>query len=276
MSSRYLACVVLLTGCFDEGGDTAQTEAAITIADSLASFADITANMTTDPSATADALTRFVRMPVAASNLLEQPFDAGAAGAARLAQTPADLPGCVATQGPSGCDFFVATECAGGGFTFDGVGTRTCTGCELDPQQPDVLGLCSYAWDMDLGFSNPDAGITIAMNTRGQQSVDKDEVTANLVFGPYTLTNGGNSQAGNVRVCACGTAIVAELPQGRRLVNSSFVVKDFDTGNAQRCALVEFNGNGDPTSRLDQPAACACADGITCSGDLLPPPVEAP
>jgi hypothetical protein len=232
---------------------------------------DIMANLTIDPGAAADALTRFVKMPVAANNLLEQPFELEAVGsAARVAATrPAELPGCVTTTGPSGCDDFQAASCEGGGFTFTGDGHRRCTTetCMMDPPVADVLGSCDYTWNIQLGFSNPDAGIEMSMTTVGSQTVAQAEVRADLFFGPYTLTNGNNSQSGNVRVCACGTANVAELPQGRRLVNSSFVVKDYDTGRPQRCALVTFNGNGDPTSTVEQPRACACDDGVTCAGD---------
>jgi hypothetical protein len=137
----------------------------------------------------------------------------------------------------------------------------------MDPPSADVTGSCDYAWNLDLGFSNPDLGVTMDMNTTGTLTKDKDEVTANLFFPRFSLVNGNSSVSGAIQVCSCGPAIVADLPQGRRLVNSSFVVKDFDTGLPQRCALVEFNGNGDPTSTVDNAEACVCRDGSTCSGN---------
>jgi len=258
---RRALLLIALAGCFEEGGDTRREDAANVIADSLLSFADIQANLTTNPSAAGEALTRFVKLPVAAGTLLEQPFDASRVDAiARAAPVlPGGIPSCLTTSGTTGCDGFATNagdSCVAGNFAFTGTGSRTCGGCELDPPTPD-LASCDYNWNLDLSFTTSDFSLT--MTTVGSASIDTSGATADVSFGPYRLTSGSYTPVGSVRVCVCGTL---QFTEGQRLIDSSFVVKDF-TG--ARCARVEFDGDGHPTARADVPLACTCSDGITCA-----------
>ena len=254
-TSYVLLSGLALGGCFDEGGDTQRTAAANTVVDSLIAFSDIQANLTTDPVKAADALVKFVRTPVAANNLIAQPFDlAGATPVKRVASL--GVPDCLTTSGPVGCDGFVTNaQCEAGDFTFTGNASRTCPdGPDPNSACDDVLGRCTYNWNLDLGYTT--SSFALHMTTTGPVTVAKDDIQADVSFN-FTLVNGTNTVAGNLRVCSCG-AITVDAGPPRMVVNSSFVVKD--NVAPQRCALVVFDAQG----AMSSSSACICADSTTC------------
>jgi hypothetical protein len=261
MKSCLLVCAVLMTACLDEGGDDHQTLAATATAEGLLAFADLSDNLTTDPGKAADALLKFLGTPIAARELVSPPFQfASEPTVERLA--PADLPGCVTTTGPAGCDSFAATECVAGNFEFTGSGSRMCPGC---PDNPDTLGACTYSWNLDVGYSDERFDLKL-QETSGTETVSPTEITANVTF-PYRLSVdrlANSFTAGLIEVCACGPLTIDQGPP-RKLVRGEFVVKD-RVGSvidlfkpAQRCAQVTFNDDV-PTSILQ----CSCSDGVTC------------
>src|SRR5262245_13063973 len=70
----WVVGAVVLAGCFDEGGDAAQTQAAITTAQGLIAFGDIHSNLETDPGKAGEALLDFIKWPVAANSLITPPL----------------------------------------------------------------------------------------------------------------------------------------------------------------------------------------------------------
>lgn len=253
--------VLVASGCFEEGGEDAQRQAAEATADGILAFPDLTNNVTTDAVAAGDALAKFLKTPIAADALLSPPFQLGSSVevAKRITARPADLPGCVATTGEPGCDSLAASQCVAGSFTFDGGGSRTCEGC---PDEPDVLGTCSYSWSMTVGFADPEVG-TLEATTTGFVTRDVDSITGEMTFGPFKLTDPADNTIveGSIKVCACQKLTVSEGPP-RRLVDSQFVVKDLVGPLSRgRCALVTFNGDGIASSELK----CSCPDNATCA-----------
>lgn len=246
--------VWLGVGCFDEGGDGARTEAARAMAESLLAFPQIQANLDTNPGASGEALLKFVKTPVAAEGVLERPFDPAAAhGTARLATLPSDIPGCMTITGTTGCDGFTTNAgdtCTAPGFTMTGNATRTCNGC---PAQPD-LASCAYGWTLNLGFTFQNLSLQTA--TTGQLTTTPTTIDLDVRFGPFTLTSGNSSLAGDIRICTCGPATYS----GLTLTNSNVVVKDFNPGPNQRCSLIHYDGQGVASTT----AACVCPDNTTC------------
>jgi hypothetical protein len=261
---RGVLAACTLTACFDEGGEEHQTAAALTTADGVLAFADLINNINVDNAAAGVALGNFVKTPIAARDLVSPPFQlqSGTTIERTVLTVPAELPGCISTSGPTGCDMFTTSpSCEAGTFSFTGTATRMCSGC---PDMADVLGTCTYSWQMGVAFSDERIG-SLVETTKGTVTTTASSITANLEFGPFSITgSNGLSSVGFIKVCSCGAATVEDLPP-RRLVNSSFVIHSFnDPGNISRlpdgCALVEFDGNGTPTAQLK----CSCADDTTC------------
>jgi hypothetical protein len=274
-----------MTGCFEEGGDTAREEAANVTVESILAFGDIQKNLETDPAAAGEALTKFIRTPIAAGNMLGEPISFTSVEPASRIAMPTEVPLCYQAIGPTGCDGINTTStCEAGTFTFSGSAARTCgeLATEPTPNCLDVLGSCTYSW----GLQVPPAitpspvpltvGFTLApntafsMTTSGSATIDVDAIGAGVLnadinFDEYSLTTGDRVTSGQIRVCSCGDATVALVAGKRRLVNSSFVAKDLNTGLGQRCALATFDAAGKVTVSTPASPACACADGTTCA-----------
>ncbi len=239
-----VACGIVLAGCFDEGGDAQRTAAAVTVADGLLAFPDVSNNLTADPAAAGDALFKFIKTPIAAQNLIAPPFDlAGISPAARTNAAPTDVPDCLDTTGPAGCDSFTTnSQCMAGGFTFTGTASRTCSPCD------NVTGVCTYGWDLDLGYVAND--FNLQLKTKGPISVSPSSITIDTHF-QFNLTTGSYALAGELDVKSCGAITVNPGPP-RRMVNSSFTVVDAARSS---CALVKFDaqGNVSVADRCDCP-----------------------
>jgi hypothetical protein len=267
---RSVLVASALAGCFEEGGDEHQRLAAIKAAEGFIAFQDVSNNVTADPidgAAAGEALTKFVGTPIAASALLSPPFTFNGETQAVPRIAPASpLPGCLTTLGEGGCDSFTTTTdgCAAGDFTFIGSGSRMCAGC---PDMPDVFGLCTYTWDLQVGFNLGDVSVDFSRTT-GTQDVQANQISGFSRF-RYDLKGGGGVNYGNgdIQVCACGPLSLDQGPP-KRLVSGEFVVRDLLEGLLEgrpslfptRCARVTFV-NDVPETVTDD---CDCSNGTTC------------
>lgn len=259
LRSALLASV--LAGCFEEGGQDAQQQAIGATTDGLLAFPEVIANVTTDAAAAGDALTKFLKTPIAADQLLSPPFQLtpGSELARRISTAPADLPGCVTTAGNPGCEDLTAAQCVAGAFSFDGSGHRTCDGC---PASGDVAGECQYEWGsvrtnetMVVGFSDPEIG-TATATTSGSLVVNATTLAGTVTFAPFELRDKNDQTviSGAIELCTCGAMTVS----GGSLVDSQFVVKDVA---GPRCAMVSFDASGVASAQL----RCSCLDNTTCA-----------
>jgi hypothetical protein len=260
--SWLVIAVAMVTGCFDEGGDAARTQAAITTAQGLIAFGDIQSNLTTDPAKAGEALLEFIKWPVAADSLVSPPFAEAAAvmdASPRLA--PAlPVPDCLLQSGEPACESYSTVDtCEAGGFTFTGFMNRKCAKCD------DPRGLCAYGWVLpELKYVS--TRFTLSMRTAGSWIGSTSQITPNL-SAQYELETPGREgdlrHAGTLSACACTVFTVEDGPpptgKPRKLVNSSFVVRAATVG-AERCALVKFDGNGNPS--IDN--KCTCDNTTIC------------
>lgn len=269
-----------LTACFDEGGDEHQRLAAKKAIEGFIAFQDISNNVTADPidgAAAGEALTKFLGTPIAANALLSPPFTFGSNTQPEKRVVPASpLPGCLTTMGESGCDSFTtaADGCAAGDFTFIGSGQRMCPGC---PDMPDVFGLCTYSWDLQVGFNLGNTSIDFS-RTAGMQEVQANQINGNSKFAYRLEGEATTFSFGEIQVCACGPLTLDDGPP-RRLVAGEFVVRDFMDLLTQlprslpsRCARVTFVDDEPQTTTDD----CDCSNGTLCTElNPGPPPNQA-
>jgi hypothetical protein len=261
-----VASLALASGCFDEGSTTVQTTAALTTAQGLIAFADIHNNIESDPAAAGEALLEFMKWPVAADNLVSPPFDLSIMDTAQRSESnAAPVPECLLITGKAGCDHFqVVDECEAGGFSFNGSASRRCSPCDM------VEGTCRY------GFQFPQLTytstlFTLQLSTAGSWIGTASAVTPNL-SAHYLLNLHGAAAArqGTLGACACSTFTVqramTDNGKPRKLVNSSFVVQATLVGDEPRCALVEFDSNGD----VSVENSCTCKTGAACEFPEVP------
>lgn len=246
------AAAALLGGCFDEGGDAGNTQAALTMADGLMAFPDIQNNLQTDPGAAAVGLLAFIKTPVAANNLVAPPFDLASMDS-ELVAPPTGVPECLTTSGPAGCDSFTTNSlCEAGNFTFSGSASRTCAPCE------NVAGVCTYNWQLDLTYARN--GLEITVHTSGPQMASASEVSISSDW-DFGLTNAGFITGGSLHIESCGPATIKPGPP-RRLVNAQFFVTPRYTTGAYLgvCAHVFFDGDGNPSTKSDprDKTSCGC------------------
>lgn len=240
-----LGCSLGACSLFDEGGDTHQEAAARATAEGLIAFVDINNNLTTDAEAAGAAVQKFLATPVAARDLVSPPFDFSDGVTLETMRTvtdsallPTELPACVTTMGPGGCDSFAAAECEVGSLTFGGTGSRTCPGC---PDQPDVFGACDYAWDMNVSI---DAGLfrLDIRNTTGTETVSANEINANVRFKYDLITDDVTQRDQDIEVCACGPLTTDEGPP-RTLVAGEFLVRTLRGESTTGCSVITFSNN---------------------------------
>jgi len=239
---------VLLGGCFDEGGDEAQTLNAVAVADGLIAFADIKNNLTTDPAAAGEALLKFIQTPIAAENLISPPSEQTELNIALLA-APADVPACLDSMGSEGCDRFdtkPGMTCNAGPFTFTGWASRTCDVCT------DVTGSCLYDWRLDVRYVVP--GVDLRVVTDGPTTTTLASISFENYF-DYEL-NAGGIRRGRVNITSCGPANL-NMGTPRRLVNSKFVVRSVP--NPARCVVVSFDGSGSVSTANPTLGRCSTA-----------------
>jgi len=248
MRILVLLCVAL-AGCFEEQQSSRDAATGLLV-ESIVAFADIQANLESDPAKAGEALAKFLRAPVAVSAILDQPFDASLAmGDAARIPAPTGIPACLDTTGDeTGCDGFTTKptmECEAGDFRFTGTASRMCSPCA------NVTGTCDYTFDLTLSHRTSDFTIDVDAATLAPVRVDASNIRFDTTLS-YTVMIGAFSTSGNARVCSCGAMT---LNASRLPVSSSMVAKDVAV--AGRCARIDFDAAGG--SRIVP--ACTCADG---------------